>query len=98
MLSWIVKRTLIAMTTVAVLSLMIFMIIQVPQGDYLDAWLAEASGHDGQIPGMSYSDIEQWRKQFGLDEGLIVQYRKWIGAWSAGTSAGHSRRSSPSLS
>ena len=30
MLSWIVKRTLIAMTTVAVLSLMIFMIIQVP--------------------------------------------------------------------
>ena len=80
MVNWIFKRTVLAATTVAVLSLLIFFIIQVPQGDYLDAWLAEASGHDGQIPGMSYSDIEQWRKQFGLDESLHVQYRKWI--WS----------------
>ena len=78
MLRWIVRRILLGVTTILALAVIIFFVIQVPQGDYMDAWLAEVSGHDAQIPGMSYEDIEEWRAHFGLDHPLHVQFGKWV--------------------
>lgn len=78
MVRWVVKRTVIGMTTILALAVIIFFVIQVPQGDYMDAWLAEVTGHDAQIPGMSYEDVEEWRAHFGLDQPLYVQFVKWV--------------------
>ena len=78
MVVWIIRRLLMGVSTVAVLSLLIFIMIQLPAGDYLDAFLAEQESATGQRPGMGRFEVEQMRAHFGLDKPLHIQYLKWV--------------------
>lgn len=78
MLTYAVRRILIMIPTLLVISLVTFMIIRLPQGDYLSNEIAElqAQGESGAI-----AKAEFLRHEFGLDRPVIVQYAMWIGAW-----------------
>ena len=77
MIAFIVRRILIAFSTVMVLSVLIFFIIQVPAGDYLDAYLAFTE-EAGTLAINSREEVEKMRDLWGLDKPLYLQYLKWI--------------------
>lgn len=75
MLTFIFRRVLIMVPTLAVVSLAAFFIIQLPPGDFLTVMVAQmqASGDE-----MSMEVVDQWRTRYGLDQPIYVQYWRWI--------------------
>jgi peptide/nickel transport system permease protein len=57
-------------------SVLAFVIIQLPPGDYLTTYVAslQASGED-----VNLARVERLRQEYGLDQPLYVQYFKWTG-------------------
>ena len=75
MLTYIVRRLFIAVPTLAVVSAIIFVIIQLPPGDYLTTYIAELQS---QGEAADSGKIEFLRKQYGLDQPLWKQYVFWV--------------------
>ncbi len=81
MLSYIVRRVLVMIPTLLVISVLIFGIIQLPEGDYLSTQIAELEAMGETV---AKEQIEFLRKQYGLDEPFIVQYFNWLGGMLRG--------------
>ena len=66
--------------TLFAISILVFIIIQLPPGDYLSNQLAElrAQGESAAL-----EKIEFLRQQYGFDKPLIEQYAIWVGIWPA---------------
>ncbi len=61
--------------TLLVISILIFGIIQLPEGDYLTSYIAEL---ESQGETASKEKVAFLRKQYGLDKPFIVQYFTWF--------------------
>ncbi len=75
MIQFIIRRTLIAFVTIFAISIMSFIIIQLPPGDFLTSYVAQLSEM-----GTSVSDqqVAIMRETYGLDQPIYVQYLKWM--------------------
>jgi len=75
MLRYVVHRLLLLIPTLLAISLITFIIIQLPPGTYLDTLLAELreAGETADL-----QKLEFLRKQYGLDQPLWVQYWTWL--------------------
>ena len=75
MLGYILRRILYMIPTLFGISLIAFLIIQLPPGDYLTSMVAnmESSGQT-----VDPNQIAQLREQYGFDQPIYVQYAKWI--------------------
>ena len=71
---FILRRVLYMIPTVFLVSIVTFIIIQLPPGDYLDTLAAEM----GEAGGDNVAVVEQLREQYGLGEPMYVQYWKWM--------------------
>ena len=84
MLTFIVRRSLLALLTIWALSLLSFVIIQLPPGDYVDTYIEELFGGGGEYGrsmmggGGDTSFEENLRNQYGLNQSMTVQYTKWF--------------------
>jgi peptide/nickel transport system permease protein len=58
-----------------VISIVSFVIIQLPPGDYLTSYITQLEKQGTRIP---REQVEYLRKQYGLDQPIYVQYYKWI--------------------
>jgi len=58
------------------LSVVAFIIIQLPPGDYVSAYIAELETMKGER--MEEAEIIALRKAYGVDQPIYVQYFKWI--------------------
>ncbi len=76
MLSYLVHRILIMIPTLLTISALIFIIIQLPPGDYLETYIAELESQGANI---DPEKIQFLREQYGLDKPMIVQYAYWVG-------------------
>ncbi|MEQ8671879.1 MAG: ABC transporter permease [Aggregatilineales bacterium] len=76
MLKYIAKRSVYMLFTVWIISILSFIIIQLPPGDYVTRLIGQLSAQTGG--NMSAEYAEQLRLQYGLDQPMIVQYFKWI--------------------
>lgn len=74
MLGFIFRRILYMIPTVFLVSIVTFIIIQLPPGDYLDTLAAELSDSGGLDSGT----MQSLREQYGLGQPIYVQYWKWI--------------------
>jgi len=82
MLTFIARRAMLAAVTIWALSVLSFLIIQLPPGDFVDTYVQElfaGSWATGGATQASDALEETLRTQFGLDKPFIVQYGKW--AW-----------------
>ena len=74
MLSYLVRRLILAAGTLVVVSIIAFAIIQLPPGDYVD-------GYVGILESMGDIITEEeeiaLRQQYGLYDPIIVQYLRW---------------------
>ena len=75
MLSYFVRRILVMIPTLLVISLVVFVIIQLPPGDYLETMISELRAQGENI---DPARIEFLRQQYGLDRPLIEQYWLWL--------------------
>ena len=73
---YIMRRIALAVPMLFLLSVVSFMIIQAPPGDFLTTYLGWTGGGGEQL---TEEDIAALRTQYGLDRPLHVQYFKWIG-------------------
>ncbi len=76
MISFIVRRLIILIPLLALLSIVAFIIIQLPPGDYLTTYIQQLEA-GGQI--VDEAEIARLRAQYGLDQSVYVQYLKWMG-------------------
>lgn len=78
MLMYLARRLLLMIPTLLVISLLIFLIIKLPPGDYLTNQIAElrAQGESSAL-----ERAEFLRKQYALDRPLFEQYAIWMGFW-----------------
>ncbi len=75
MLSYIARRFVIMIPMLVLLSIISFVIIQLPPGDYLTTYL-NARRAAGEVS--NEAEIEALKAQYGLDQSIYVQYYKWM--------------------
>jgi peptide/nickel transport system permease protein len=75
MLTYIARRIVLAFFTVWAVSVLAFVIIQLPPGDYITSYIAQMAA-TGSI--VTEQEAENLRIQYGLDQPIYVQYYKWI--------------------
>jgi peptide/nickel transport system permease protein len=76
MLRYIAYRLLLMIPTIFVISVVSFIIIQLPPGDFLTSYVAGLTARGESI---DESTIQALRNAYGLGQPLHVQYLKWMG-------------------
>lgn len=75
MIRYLITRTLTMIPTLLAISVLIFIIIQLPPGDYLETYIAEL---ESQGESIDPQKIAALRAEYGLDKPMITQYYLWI--------------------
>ena len=79
MIKYIVSRILLSIPTLVVISIISFVIIQLPPGDLLTSYLAELRQREGEEAANAYAEIiEQYREEYGLNRPIHIQYLMWM--------------------
>lgn len=74
MFEYLIRRLLIMALTLVAISMLVFVIIQLPPGDYLTTYLAELESQGEMVPP---EKIDFLRRQYGLDKSMPEQYLIW---------------------
>ena len=74
--AYIVRRLVLAVMTVWAISVLSFLIIHLPPGDYVTSYIASMSASGSAV---SADEAQTLREQLGLDKPIHVQYAKWMG-------------------
>ncbi|GIV79193.1 MAG: ABC transporter permease [Litorilinea sp.] len=81
MLDYIIRRFLAGILTIWAASVISFVVIQLPPGDYVTAYIANLQA-TGTV--LSAEEAQALRIQYGLDQPIYVQYLKWMGLMMQG--------------
>jgi peptide/nickel transport system permease protein len=81
MLTYIIRRVLIMIPTLGLVSVLIFTIIQLPPGDIITSRLQLLQQQGQEV---SAEAIAALRARYHLDDPLHVQYLRWIGGFLTG--------------
>ena len=75
MLTWLVRRIALGLLTIWAVSVISFVIIQLPPGDFVSSYIAKL---ESQGTTVSQAEAALMRAQYGLDDPMPVQYVKWM--------------------
>jgi peptide/nickel transport system permease protein len=81
MLKYTIHRVFGMVPTLIAISVIIFTIIQLPPGDYLETFIAELQAQGEKV---DPARIEFLREQYLLDQPVYVQYWAWISGFVRG--------------
>ncbi len=76
MLNYIIRRFAAGLLTIWAASVISFIVIQLPPGDFVTAYIASLQS-TGTV--LSVEEADALRQQYGLDRPIYVQYAKWMG-------------------
>jgi peptide/nickel transport system permease protein len=76
MLRFLVRRTLYMIVTLFAVSIVSFIVIQLPPGDYLTAYVANLASSGETV---EREVIQALEERYGLNQPIYTQYFKWIG-------------------
>ena len=74
MIAYLVRRVITMVWTLVAISVLVFVIIQLPPGDYLTTYIAEI---EAQGEAVAEEKVAFLREQYGLDRPLWQQYVVW---------------------
>lgn len=77
MAKYILKRILYMIPMMFLVSLLVFVTIQLPPGDYVSAMIEEMRNQQGTNWSAQFEDA--MRERYGLNEPITTQYAKWMG-------------------
>ncbi|HEY9076069.1 MAG TPA: ABC transporter permease [Anaerolineaceae bacterium] len=75
MLEFITRRLILLIPTIILISIISFIIIQLPPGDFLTSYIMQLESA-GQL--VDQALIDSLKAQYGLDQPVYVQYWKWV--------------------
>lgn len=75
MIAFITRRLLLGLVTTWLISVLSFAIIQLPPGDFVDAYIAQLASSGSVV---SAEEARSLRELYGLGQPFYVQYGKWI--------------------
>lgn len=75
MLQFLFKRLSNMVLSLFVISIVAFIVIQLPPGDFLTTYMAQLTSAGQTVDG---AEVASLNRQFGLDQPIYVQYYKWI--------------------
>jgi peptide/nickel transport system permease protein len=81
MILYILKRIGFMVPTLILISALVFLIIELPPGDYFESYVAELKA---QGEGVSEEQIEALRKEYGFDKPLLIRYFYWVAGMLVG--------------
>jgi peptide/nickel transport system permease protein len=76
MLQYLIKRVGYGLLTIWAVSVLAFVIIQLPPGDYVTSYIAALEAQGGTVAAEEAANL---RAQYGLGDPIYVQYGKWMG-------------------
>ena len=76
MATYIIRRVLLAVLTMWLVSVVSFVIIQLPPGDFVDSYIMKLEQMGTTI---RTEEAEALRMRYGLDQPVSMQYFKWMG-------------------
>lgn len=82
MIGFLIRRLVIMVWTLIGISILVFAIIQLPEGDYLSTYIADIQAQGDEV---SQEEVEQLRAKYGLDKPMYQQY--WV--WATGLLQGN---------
>lgn len=85
MTTYIVKRLLIALVVLILVTLIVFFVMRLLPGDPILIYVAQTA----ELEEMPQEKIDELRAEFGLDKHIMVQYANWVAGifrWDFGTS------------
>jgi peptide/nickel transport system permease protein len=75
LLAYIGRRALLAVFTVWAISVLSFVIIQLPPGDYVTSYIAQMASMGSVV---TDEEAQALRIQYGLGQPIYIQYLKWM--------------------
>lgn len=75
MFRFLIRRSLVAIVTIWAISVVSFIIILLPPGDFLNSYIANLSAMGERVPPEQILAI---RETYGLDDPVYIQYFKWM--------------------
>ncbi len=75
MAKYILRRVLLMIPTLIVISMISFAVIQLPPGDYLTSYVASLRQMGDDV---DETELEMLRQRYGLGQPTYVQYYKWV--------------------
>ena len=81
MITYILQRIGLALVTIWAISVVSFVIIQLPPGDFVDTYITNLAASGSAVRA---EEAQALREQYGLDKPIWVQYWKWITRVAAG--------------
>jgi peptide/nickel transport system permease protein len=75
MIAFITRRLLLGLVTTWLISVLSFAIIQLPPGDFVDAYVAQLASSGSVV---SAEEARSLRELYGLGQPFYIQYGKWI--------------------
>jgi peptide/nickel transport system permease protein len=78
MLAYALRRLLAMIPTLFIVSIITFIIIQLPPGDFFTTLQAEIAETGG---GQNKEVIKKLQEIYGLDKPLHIQYLRWVSGW-----------------
>ena len=81
MLRFMARRLALMVPTLLAISILSFVIIQLPPGDFLTSYVAQLASQ-GEFA--NDDEIDALRARYGLEEPFITQYLKWFGGFLRG--------------
>jgi peptide/nickel transport system permease protein len=74
-IAFVIRRLLLGLMTMWMISVLAFAIIQLPPGDFVDAYIAQLASTGSSV---SVEEAAAMRELYGLGQPYYVQYGKWI--------------------
>ena len=81
MIAYMVRRVLLAILTIWAITILAFLIIQLPPGDFVDTYANTMSASGA---GITQDQKDALREQYGIDQPIYIQYLKWMGLIAQG--------------
>src|SRR5476649_56826 len=75
MLIYLARRLALAVVTCSAISVLTFVIIRLPPGDFVDAYIANLAVGGSSV---SAEQAAAMRREYGLDRPVVVQYGLWM--------------------
>lgn len=81
MAGYILRRILTMFPTLFLISILVFVIIELPPGDYFESYVAELRALGEQA---DMAEIEMLRDRYGFDQPQYIRYLRWVGGMFQG--------------
>ena len=75
MLIYVARRLALALVTCVAISVLTFIIIRLPPGDFVDAYIANLAASGSSV---SEEQAAAMRREYGLDRPVPIQYALWM--------------------